>query len=333
MYNNFSLKKYNTFGIDVFAKTFLSIDNEADLEKLPAELLQNALVLGGGSNILFTQNPENPVLHMNVKGISILEENENFALVCAKAGEKWNDFVMFCVEKNWGGLENLSLIPGSVGAAPVQNIGAYGVEMKDCVIFLKAFDKKTRTFIRLEKEDCQFAYRDSIFKSAEKNRYIITEVCFKLFKKNYRPKTEYAALRQFLNPLTDAIFSIKDVSDAVIAVRMSKLPSPEVLGNGGSFFKNPEITLQQAEELAKIYPDMPQYAGNLVCKIAAGWLIEKAGWKGVREGNVGTYPLQALVIVNYGEANGAEILAFSEKIKDSVFQKFGIRLETEVNFF
>ncbi len=330
---NFSLKNYNTFGIEVFAKTFLSIENEAELEKLPAEWKQNALILGGGSNILFTQNPENPVLHIDIKGIAVLEENEDFALVSAKAGVKWHDFVMFCVENNWGGLENLSLIPGSVGAAPVQNIGAYGVEIKDCMLFLRAFDKKNSAFVRLENEDCHFAYRDSIFKSAEKNRYIITEVCFKLHKKNYRPKTEYAALRQFLKSSSEEDFSIKAVSDAVIAVRMSKLPSPEVLGNGGSFFKNPEISIQKAEELAKIHPEMPQYIGKNSCKIAAGWLIEKAGWKGVREGNVGTYPLQALVIVNYGGAKGTEILAFAEKIKLSVFEKFGIRLETEVNFF
>jgi len=333
--HNISLKPYNTFGIDLPAKTFAPF---ATVEEL-AELLsakneqENLMVLGGGSNILLTQPFDGWVLQNSIPGIAIIKEDENYVWIRAGAGENWHGLVLHCIARNWGGVENLSLIPGCVGASPMQNIGAYGVEIKDVFESLEAWSLSDRNLVTFSISDCAFGYRESVFKRKLKNQFIITSVVFKLRKKPVF-QTSYGAIQQELETMGISELSIKAISDAVIRIRQSKLPDPAVTGNAGSFFKNPEIELPHYLELKHSYPDLPGYPTKTdTTKVPAGWLIEKAGWKGYREGDAGVHSKQALVLVNYGKANGNEIYALSEKIVQSVKEKFGIVLEREVNIY
>ena len=340
---NFSLKNHNTFGVDVSAKYFVEVEslnelidalNYSKTQKLPT------LFLGGGSNILFTGDFDGMVIQLNLKGISEEILNENEVLVTAKAGENWHEFVQFCLAKNYGGLENLSLIPGNVGTSPMQNIGAYGTEIKDTfvscqVLNLENLNKNDVTQSVVEvfsHEKCQFGYRESIFKREGKGKYIILAVTFKLTRKNHQIKTEYGAISAELKNLGIENPTIQDVSRAVINIRESKLPNPKVIGNAGSFFKNPSISVEQFAEVLEKNPEIPNYPNGNLVKIPAGWLIEKCGWKGKQIGNVASHELQALVIVNKtGNATGKEIYDFSTMIIDSVKERFGIELEREVN--
>lgn len=331
----YSLKNLNTFGVDVSAKYFAEVKNVDDL-KYAIEFAKinhfEILFLGGGSNILFTQDFGGLVIKLNLKGISEEFLNENEVLVTAKAGENWHEFVQFCLSENYGGLENLSLIPGNVGTSPMQNIGAYGTEIKDTFVKCKVLNIETLEIEEFNKEECGFGYRDSIFKGEVKGKYVILEVTFKLSTKNHQIKTEYGAIKNELDKLGIENPTIQDVSRAVISIRQSKLPDPQILGNAGSFFKNPTIPLQQFTEVQNSYPQMPNYPNGEMVKIPAGWLIEQCGWKGKQVGNVASHELQALVIVNKtGNATGKEIYDFSTMIIESVKDKFGIGLEREVN--
>lgn len=332
---NYSLKNLNTFGVDVSAKYFAEVNDVDDL-KYAIEFAKinhfEILFLGGGSNILFTEDFGGLVIKLDLKGISEEFLNENEVLVTAKAGENWHEFVQFCLSENYGGLENLSLIPGNVGTSPMQNIGAYGTEIKDTFEKCKVLNIETLEIEEFNKEECGFGYRDSIFKGEAKGKYVILEVTFKLSTKNHQIKTEYGAIKNELDKLGIENPTIQDVSRAVISIRQSKLPDPQILGNAGSFFKNPTIPLQQFTEVQNSYPQMPNYPNGEMVKIPAGWLIEQCGWKGKQVGNVASHELQALVIVNKtGNATGKEIYDFSTMIIESVKDKFGIGLEREVN--
>lgn len=331
----YSLKDLNTFGVDVSAKYFAEVNDVDDL-KYAIEFAKinhfEILFLGGGSNILFTEDFGGLVIKLNLKGISEEFLNENEVLVTAKAGENWHEFVQFCLSENYGGLENLSLIPGNVGTSPMQNIGAYGTEIKDTFVKCKVLNIETLEIEEFNKEECGFGYRDSIFKREGKGKYVILEVTFKLSTKNHQIKTEYGAIKNELDKLGIENPTIQDVSRAVISIRQSKLPDPQILGNAGSFFKNPTIPPQQFTEVQNSYPQMPNYPNGEMVKIPAGWLIEQCGWKGKQIGNVASHELQALVIVNKtGNATGKEIYDFSTMIIESVKDKFGIGLEREVN--
>jgi len=332
---NYSLKNLNTFGVDVSAKYFAEVNDVDDLKYAIGFAKINhfeILFLGGGSNILFTEDFGGLVIKLNLKGISEEFLNENEVLVNAKAGENWHEFVQFCLSENYGGLENLSLIPGNVGTSPMQNIGAYGTEIKDTFVKCKVLNIETLEIEEFNKEECGFGYRDSIFKGEAKGKYVILEVTFKLSTKNHQIKTEYGAIKNELDKLGIENPTIQDVSRAVISIRQSKLPDPQILGNAGSFFKNPTIPLQQFTEVQNSYPQMPNYPNGEMVKIPAGWLIEQCGWKGKQVGNVASHELQALVIVNKtGNATGKEIYDFSTMIIESVKDKFGIGLEREVN--
>lgn len=331
---NRSLKPYNTFGIEVPARHFVEITSTEDLK----ELFQNSkwqkeghLILGGGSNILFTKDFEGIVIKNGIRGIRVESENDREVVVTAGAGESWHDLVMYCVDKGYGGIENLSLIPGTVGAAPIQNIGAYGVELKDTFKQLKAFNILERTIETFDREACRFGYRDSIFKTSLKGQYFITEVTLRL-SKNPIVNTSYGAISQTLEEQGITQPSIKDVSRAVIRIRRSKLPDPSEIGNAGSFFKNPEISGKDFEGLKEKFPDIPSYPGsNGTVKIAAGWLIEQCGLKGYRKDYAGIHEKQALVLLNFGNAQGSDILALAEKVKSEVQNKFGVGLTNEVN--
>ncbi|SDQ76632.1 UDP-N-acetylmuramate dehydrogenase [Chryseobacterium soldanellicola] len=335
MQENFSLKHYNTFGVSAKAKYFAEINNVEELkEALKFSRSQNLklLFLGGGSNVLFTQDFEGLVIKLNLKGISEENISENEVLVTAKAGENWHELVMYCLNKNFGGLENLSLIPGNVGTSPMQNIGAYGTEIKDVFVECKVLNLKTLEVETFNLEQCKFGYRDSIFKQEGKGKYVILEVSFKLSKKNHRIKTEYGAIRTELENLSIKNPTIQDVSKAVINIRQSKLPDPKQIGNAGSFFKNPTIPLSQFENLKQKFENIQGYPNGDFVKVPAGWLIEQCGWKGKQIGNVASHQLQSLVIINAtGEATGKEIFDFSTEIINSVKEKFGIELEREVN--
>ncbi|MBP6431441.1 MAG: UDP-N-acetylmuramate dehydrogenase [Ferruginibacter sp.] len=335
---NISLKNYNTFGIDVYAKyftQFISIDElkEAIEFKKPSTTNQqlSTLVLGGGSNILFTQNFDGLVLKNEIKGIEVVNEDDEFVYVKAGAGENWHQFVLYCIENNFCGVENLSLIPGNVGASPMQNIGAYGVEIKDVFYSLEAFHIQEKKLITFNIYDCAFGYRESVFKNKFRNQFIITSVTYKL-KKRPTFNTSYGAIEHELEKMGITQLSIKAISDAVINIRTSKLPNPKEIGNAGSFFKNPEISSHKFHEITQIFPNIVGYnlpTGNV--KLAAGWLIEQCGWKGFRNGDVGCHAKQALVLVNYGNAKGKDIYDLSTQIINSVNQKFGVELEREVN--
>lgn len=330
-----SLKPYNTFGIDVNAHQYISVENEEELLEILKRFYASELfVLGGGSNMLLTQNIDKTVLHINLKGIEVVEENSDYVLVKASAGENWHEFVNYCLEKNYGGLENLSLIPGNVGTSPIQNIGAYGVELKDVMAYCETINRQTLNKERFYTKDCGFDYRDSIFKSKFKNQYVITDVVFKLTKKNHQLHIGYGSIQSELESKKIASPTIQDVSKAVIAIRESKLPNPKEIGNSGSFFKNPIVEHSILKVIQTDFPDVPYYKidENSV-KIPAGWLIEKTGLKGYRKGDAGVHSKQALVLVNYGTASGKEIKKVAELVQKEVKNKFNIALETEVNVF
>jgi len=331
--SDFSLQKYNTFGIDAKAKTFVSVSNETELATVLQEHhSEKPFILGGGSNMLLTKDIDRLVIHVNLKGKSILEENDDYALVQAKAGENWHEFVLWCIDQELGGLENLSLIPGNVGTTPIQNIGAYGVEIKDTFVSCRAMNIATQEIVTFDKAQCQFGYRESIFKNQEKDRYVILSVIFKLTRIQHKINTSYGAIEAELTRHNITHPTIKDVSNAVIAIRQSKLPDPKELGNSGSFFKNPVISKAAYDTIHREYPDMPHYmVSDTEVKVPAGWLIEQAGFKGKRFGDAGIHQHQALVLVNYGKATGAEILAVSKNIQKTILEKFGIAIEAEVN--
>lgn len=333
---NFSLKALNSFGIDATARYFGKFSTWEELaalkESLPNNLPENPLILGGGSNILFTKNFDGAVLKNEVLGIRLIEETKEHILVEAGAGENWHGFVMHCINQHYAGLENLSLIPGTVGASPIQNIGAYGVEIKDCFHSLDAYHLQDKTVIQFAAKDCEFGYRDSLFKKGLKNQLAILKVRF-LLSKHPNLKTSYGIIEQELAKKNISSPSIKDIANAVISIRTSKLPDPKLIGNAGSFFKNPVIPIARFQQLQNQYPSIPGYATDSpdFIKIAAGWLIDQSGWKGYRKADAGCHALQALVLVNYGHATGTEILQLSNEIIASIDEKFGILLEREVN--
>ena len=335
MKENFSLKAYNTFGVDTKARYFAEVNSVGELIKTLKFLNTQALphlFLGGGSNVLFTKDFEGLVIQLHLKGISEETISDNEVLVTAKAGENWHEFVMFCLNKNYGGLENLSLIPGNVGTSPMQNIGAYGTEIKDVFVSCRVLNLETLKVEEFDLEKCRFGYRDSIFKQEGKGKYVILEVSFKLTTKNHFIKTEYGAIKTELENLGIQNPSIQDVSKAVINIRQSKLPDPKVIGNAGSFFKNPTIPLAQFEDLKQKFENIQGYPNGNFVKVPAGWLIEQCGWKGKQIRNVASHQLQSLVIINAtGNATGKEIFDFSTMIIESVKEKFGIELEREVN--
>ncbi len=335
MQENFSLKPYNTLGVDAKARYFAevtTIDELRDVLNFSKMQTLPLLFLGGGSNILLTKDFEGLAIQLNLKGISEEFLNENEVLVTAKAGENWHEFVMHCLNKNFGGLENLSLIPGNVGTSPMQNIGAYGTEIKDIFVSCTVLNLENLELEIFNLEQCRFGYRDSFFKQEGKGKYVIIEVTFRLTALNHSIKTEYGAIKTELENMGIENPTIQDVSKAVIAIRKSKLPDPKHTGNAGSFFKNPSIPLSQFQELQQKFDNIQGYPNGDFVKVPAGWLIEQCGWKGKQIGNVGSHKLQSLVIVNAtGEASGKEIFDFSTAIIRSVEEKFGIQLEREVN--
>ncbi len=330
---NVSLKELNTFGVPAKARYFADINSEQDLSELFADEKHRQvpkLILGGGSNMLFTQDFDGLVIHMNIQGIRNRVDGDE-VYVTAGGGEVWNELVNYAVDNEFAGMENMSLIPGSVGASPVQNIGAYGVELMDIFHSCRAFEISGGTIRTFTKEECKFSYRDSVFKSAYKGHYIITEVTFKL-SKSFSPNISYGAIQQELEKRNILNPKIKDISSVVSHIRVSKLPDPKTIGNAGSFFKNPVIPVGKFVQLQSNFPDIVYYpASEGFIKLAAGWLIEQCGWKGKVSGNTGTWKNQALVIVNIGEATGTEIYNFSELIILSVKNRFDITLEREVN--
>jgi UDP-N-acetylmuramate dehydrogenase len=332
---NFNLKNYNTFGINVFAAQFAQANNLNTLQQIVADNKnQNnkLLILGGGSNILFTQNYNGLVIKNNLLGINIVQQDADFVYLQAHAGEPWHNFVMYCVSHAYGGLENLALIPGSVGAAPMQNIGAYGTEIKDTFYQLTALEISTNTLHTFSNTDCQFGYRQSIFKQQLKNKFIVTSVTFKLTKHNHNYNTSYGAIYTELQQLKSTTPNLQNIAQAVINIRNSKLPNPAQIGNAGSFFKNPTVPNSIYQQLQTQFSGIVGYAqNNNQTKIAAGWLIEQCGFKGAQKGNAGCHAKQALVLVNLGGATGAEIVQLSNNIIHAVQQKFGITLEPEVN--
>ena len=329
---NTSLKAYNTFGIDVAAEHLVSIESTGELVKTLAEISQKELlILGGGSNVLFMNDIKGTVLLNKLEGISVVDENEGHVWVKAGGGVNWHEFVLHCIHQNWAGIENLSLIPGSVGAAPMQNIGAYGVETKDVFHELEAIEISTGKLKTFSNAECQFGYRESVFKQALKGQYLISSVTFKLDKKPTF-KTSYGAITTELENMKVTDFSIQAISKAVINIRQSKLPDPKVTGNAGSFFKNPVVPISLSESIKKEYPEASAYpVDDNSMKLAAGWLIDKAGWKGKTYGNYGVHPKQALVLVNYGGATGQNIYDLSTEILADIKSKFGVELEREVN--
>ncbi len=330
---NKSLKNYNTFGIDAKAKLFASVTTIDSLKNiLKTNTETDIFVLGGGSNLLLTKDINALVLHINLKGIKIIEETDEAVIVEAMAGENWHEFVLHCIENDYGGIENLSLIPGNVGTAPIQNIGAYGVELKDVFESCKAISINNQTTKTFRKEDCNFGYRNSIFKNETKGKYVIISVRFRLTKNKHLLKTSYGAIAKKLEENHIVNPTIKDVSEAVIAIRNSKLPNPEEIGNSGSFFKNPIISGKEFNRFIAKNPTVPFYKlPENTYKIPAGWLIEKAGFKGKRFGDTGVHKNQALVLVNYGNATGNEIWELAKTIQKTVQSKFDIFLEPEVN--
>ncbi|WP_405566021.1 UDP-N-acetylmuramate dehydrogenase [Polaribacter sp. Asnod6-C07] len=328
---NISLKNYNTFGIDVTAKRFVSVDSVYQLKQL-LKTEKDIFLISGGSNMLLTKNIEKLVVHIDIKGISIDNEDDNNAYITVNAGENWHEFVLWSVSQNYGGIENLSLIPGNVGTCPIQNIGAYGVEVKDIITKVEALEIATQKLNTFSNQDCNFEYRNSIFKNEVKGKYIITAVCFKLTKKHHKLNTSYGAIETELASKKIEKPTLKNISDAVIAIRKSKLPDPKVIGNSGSFFKNPVINKEAFLALQKKYPNIPSYIiSENERKVPAGWLIEKAGFKGKRFGDFGVHEKQALVLVNYGNASGKDIYQLAEKIQQTILEQFKITLEIEVN--
>jgi len=332
---NVSLLPFNTFHIDASARFFAQFSSGEELAGLMEEArrlnIQQKMILGGGSNILLTHDFPGLMLQNRIRGISMVGEDEHHIYIRAGAGEAWHGLVMYCVERNYGGVENLSLIPGNVGASPMQNIGAYGVEIKDVFHELEAWHLEEGKAYTFKKEECEFGYRESVFKGKYRNQFAILNVTYRLDKKR-QVNTSYGAISAELESMGIKEPGIKNISDAVIRIRSSKLPDPKEVGNAGSFFKNPIISNKQLEELKGRYPTLVSFAaGDGTSKLAAGWLIEQCGWKGFRRGDAGCYPKQALVLVNYGKAKGEEVFNLSEEIIASVKDKFGVTLEREVN--
>tara|TARA_R110001632_G_scaffold54013_1_gene132701 strand:- start:310 stop:1320 length:1011 start_codon:yes stop_codon:yes gene_type:complete len=328
---NISLKKYNTFGIDVNAKRFISVESFYDLQEV-LKTEKEIFLLSGGSNMLLTKDINKLVVHVNIKGISIDSEDKDHVYLTVNAGEDWHEFVLWCISQNYGGIENLSLIPGNVGTCPIQNIGAYGVEVKDVISKVEALDITTSKRIQFSNSECQFGYRNSIFKNNLKGKVVLTSVSFKLTKNSHQLNTSYGAIntelasQNILNP------TIKDVSDAVIKIRQSKLPDPKQIGNSGSFFKNPVVSTERFQLLQEKYPTIPSYKISASeVKVPAGWLIETAGFKGKRFGEYGVHEKQALVLVNYGNASGLDIFKLAQQIQKTILETFDIILEIEVN--
>ncbi len=325
-----SLKAYNTFGVECFCEYFISVANK---DELRAALLNSdfkeKFILGGGSNMLLTQNIPGLCIQINLKGVSILEENEIEVIVEAQAGENWHQFVLWTIKQGYGGLENLSLIPGNIGTAPIQNIGAYGVELKDSFVECTTLDKETGSSHTFKLKDLAFSYRTSVFKTSLKNKHVITSVQFRLTKKKHRLVIDYEELIKEVKKLNP-----KSISDAVIAIRRRKLPDPLEIGNSGSFFKNPIIPELNFQKLIKIHPEMPHNRISITeVKIPAGWIIEQLGYKGYKKGDAGVHENQALVLVNHGNASGSEILNLAKEIQEKVYEHFNISLETEVNIY
>ena len=331
--NNFSLKNYNTFGIEAKAEQFVAVHSVAELKTiLEQNKNQKKFILGGGSNMLLTKNIEALVIHIDLKGKKIIKEDADFVWIEGQAGENWHQFVLWNIEQNFGGLENMSLIPGNVGTTPVQNIGAYGTEIKDTFVSCEAINIETQEMRTFSKEECNFGYRESIFKNEVKNQYIITSVVFKLTKQNHKINTSYGDILAELAKNNITTPGLKEVSNAVIAIRKSKLPDPAELGNSGSFFKNPILLKSDFEPIHQKFPEMRFFdISETEVKVPAGWLIEHAGLKGKRFGDAGVHKNQALVLVNYGGATGQEILNVSKTVQDTVFNTFGIHIEAEVN--
>lgn len=331
---NTSLKPYNTFGLDVNAGFLVTIDSVDDLDEVYQTgrfRSQKKMILGGGSNVLFTRGFTGVVAKNEMKGIELVKERDDNVFVSVGAGESWHQFVLWCIEKGYGGVENLSLIPGTVGAAPMQNIGAYGVELKDVFYSLEAYEIKTGKVISFFKEDCKFGYRQSVFKKGLKDQFVITKVTFILNKKPTF-NLSYGNLKDTIDALKVEKVTLKDVSQAVINIRQSKLPDPVEIGNAGSFFKNPVIEKLHHEALLAQFPNIITYpVDEEYVKVPAGWLIEHAGWKGYKHGDIGVHEKQALVLVNHGQGRGRDIYQLSKDIQASVQSKYGIELEREVN--
>lgn len=330
---DFSLKRYNTFGIDAKAKFFVQVKTVQELRAiLLSKEFTTKFILGGGSNMLLLTDVDALVIHIAIKGITVISEDEHHAIVKVMAGENWHEMVLWTIARNYGGLENMSLIPGNTGTAPVQNIGAYGVELKDNFVSCEALEKATDTLKTFTKEDCKFGYRESFFKNDGKDQYIITSVTFKLTKTRHKLNTSYGSIEEELKKNGIKIPSIKDISNAVIAIRNSKLPNPKEIGNSGSFFKNPLVDQDTFQQFSKANPTAPFYKiSESEYKIPAGWLIEQCGFKGKRFGDAGVHSKQALVLVNYGNATGAEIMDLATNIITEVEKKFNIRITPEVN--
>ena len=335
---NISLRSYCSFGIDARARYFASFSNIAELEAIFVSApITPVLILGGGSNLLFTRDFDGLVMKNEIKGIEELHEDSEYVYIRAGAGENWHQFVLYCISRNWGGLENLSLIPGNVGASPMQNIGAYGVELEDVFWDLEAWHIKEQRLVTFTHSDCGFGYRESVFKQKFRDQFVILNVTFRL-RKNPRFNTSYGAIEQELEKMGIKELSVKAISDAVIRIRSSKLPDPSVTGNAGSFFKNPTVSADKYKLLLSHYPGIVAYPNaDGSYKLAAGWLIEQTGplpgksWKGFRRGDAGCHEKQALVLVNYGKASGKEVYDLSEEILLSIRLKFGVELEREVN--
>lgn len=331
---NVSLKEHNTFGIDKKAKYFTQVSSVQEVIKAIEEaekLNVPLLVLGGGSNILLTKDVEGLVMKMSIKGVHLVKDTTNHVYVKVGAGEVWHDFVLHAIGSNWAGIENLSLIPGTVGASPMQNIGAYGVEIKEVFNSLEAVNiqsKKTETF---DHAACKFGYRDSIFKNEAKGKYVITHVTFKL-NKNACFNTSYGAIRSTLDQMDVRELSLEAISQAVIAIRQSKLPDPKTIGNAGSFFKNPTLEHSHYLELQRRFPTIPGFTNKEGIKVPAAWLLEQAGWKGKTFDKIGVHKDQPLVLVNYGGGDGEAIRHLSEEIRQDIQAKFNIILHPEVNF-
>ncbi len=328
---NISLKSYNTFGINVTANEFIKINSLENLKEL-IQKRSDFFILSGGSNLLLTKNIDKLVVHLNLKGIEILQSNENEVFVKVQAGENWHEFVLWCIAHDFGGIENMSLIPGNVGTTPIQNIGAYGVELKDSMYELEALEIESGTLKTFSNQSCQFGYRNSVFKNEYKGKYIITSVTFKLTKKEHKLNSSYGAIQSELEKNNIKNPTIAAISNAVIAIRQSKLPDPKELGNSGSFFKNPVILKHQFRQLQHKFPEVPHYIiSETEVKVPAGWLVEQCGFKGKRFGDAGVHKNQALVLVNYGNATGQEIFDLSKRIQRDVLEKFDVSLEAEVN--
>jgi len=328
---NISLKEYNTFGIAANAKRFISVSSVYELQQL-LKTEKEVFLLSGGSNMLLTKDIDMLVVHLNITGVSIDTEDDKHVYLTVNAGEDWHEFVLWCIANDYGGIENLSLIPGNVGTCPIQNIGAYGVEVKDTITKVEGLEVATGKLVSFSNEDCKFGYRNSIFKNTHKGKIVLTSVGFKLTKKDHQLNTSYGAIETELASRKVIKPTLKDVSDAVIAIRKSKLPDPKEIGNSGSFFKNPVISKKQFLEIQKVHANMPNYiVSENEIKIPAGWLVEQSGFKGKRFGDAGVHEKQALVLVNFGNASGQDILELAKKIQITVFSKFQISLEIEVN--